>query len=114
MARPFTYANPDAVPEELIQAARDAELRASLGDAALWDPDAPVYPVEADPYPDWDERNSRVISGPLGDAKHPGVPHTTWQCAKVHATAYARERGVKLYKFWTVPGRWFARVGKTA
>lgn len=72
--------------------------------------DAPVE--QEDPYPDYSADNSRVISGPLSNAKFPGQRFRSWGGALSHARKLATEKGVRMYRFWTVTGRWFARIGK--
>ncbi len=91
----------------------DAEIAADLEALAIADSSpapslAPGPDVLDDPYPIWDNTNSRVVSGPLGPrAKFPGTRYDNWASAKL-ATAKA----YTLYKFWTLGPRWFARVKK--
>jgi hypothetical protein len=71
--------------------------------------DAPGPEVLEEEYPDFDNTNTRIISGPIGGAKFPGYRSPTWRAAKAHAAEVG-----DVVKFWTVPGRWFARIRRTS
>lgn len=73
---------------------------------------APGPEVLEEAYPDYDARNSRVISGPLHGAKFPGREFATWKDAEAFVRSDQATKGKKVYKFWTTPGRWYARVAR--
>lgn len=105
--------DPDVVEEELDRRAAEDILRGDELEAPVetWEPEAPDLGTD-EPYPDWNADNSFVLSGPLEEAKFPGRRFGHWREAEAHVTETARTRGVKLFKFWTIPGRWFGRIGK--
>lgn len=100
------------VPKEMAEAEEYLRAAGDMPELVGWEPDAPTDDGNQDPYPDWNETNSLVISGPIGHTKYKGWHAETWQQARAHARTVAQERGVRMYKFWTVPGRWFARLGR--
>lgn len=72
--------------------------------------DAPGPEILDRPYPDWNADNSRVVSGPLGPkAKFPGRRFSNWREAEEHLM-----KGGRLFAFWTLGQRYFARVPKEA
>lgn len=56
-------------------------------------------------YPAWTHETSRVISGPLNHGKFPGTRYPSWRIAKADV-----EKKFKVFVFWTLGNRWFARV----
>lgn len=102
MGRPY---NNDLGPEgdlEVVEDLGSVETPECELDRLL---EAPGPEVLEDEYPDYDNSNSRIISGPIGGAKFPGYRATSWRGAKEHAGTVG-----DVVKFWTVPGRWFARI----
>lgn len=66
-------------------------------------PPGPEMTLEV--YPEWTPSTSRVISGPLNHARYPGTRYPTWRNAKA-----AVEKKYKVFVFWTLGDRWFARI----
>lgn len=98
MTKPDLYFNDDPDPP------------ADLAEDAFPGHLAPGPEVLEETYPDYDDRNSRVISGPLHGAKFPGRGFPDWREARAVITTEMATKGRKLYKFWTTPGRWYARI----
>ena len=64
----------------------------------------PTVPIS---YPDWDASRTYIRSGPLGfESKFKGDRFPTVVAAKQALI----ERHGRLFEFYTLPGRWFARV----
>lgn len=100
------------VPDELVKVAEFQATAEDLPELAGYEPEAPEDTGDDDPYPDWTEATTRVVSGPIGQTKYPGRRAENWQAARKYAREFAETHEVRLYKFWTIPGRWFARVGR--
>lgn len=108
----FTYAH-ELPPEVLEAAAVNSDCPELPEELTEWEPEAPADPE--DKYPDWTAETTRVISGPIGlVAGYPGTRVANWHEGAAHAKAWCAERKLRLYKYWTVPGRWFARVERRA
>lgn len=58
-------------------------------------------------YPDWSRETTRVVSGPVGDARFPGTRFETVSEAREHWTARSRIRAD-----YTVTGRYIFRVDR--
>lgn len=80
-------------------------------DVPMYEPEAPTY--KESEYSDWTEETTYVISGPLGETKFPGTRYATWQDAQQHVKEWSQVKERKVYQFWTIPGRWFARVARS-
>src|SRR5687767_5208973 len=61
-----------------------------------------------DPYPTWKREDTWVVSGPLGTAKYKGTRYATWKEARAEIA-----NRFQVVQFWTLGGRWFARVRGT-
>jgi hypothetical protein len=107
----FMFQN--AVPSALLVAESTKAAEALVPDLVSYEPEAPTEADADVTYPDWTAETSMVLSGPIGKARFPGRRANNWEQAKSFAAEYSSTKRVPLYKFWTVPGRWFARVGRT-
>lgn len=81
------------------------EIAADIGTCKCEDVDLDKPVLKEEEYPVWNSDNTRMISGPIGDAKYQGTRFDTWQ----QAETYARGK-YNVVVFWTQHFRWYARI----
>lgn len=81
-----------------------------IEDEPHYEPEAPTY--QEPEYRDWTSESTYVISGPVGNTNYKGERFPTWQQASAHVDRWVKAKRKTLYQFWTIPGRWFARVSR--
>lgn len=86
------------------------EIAEDLKNGGLVDEDCvdcarPGY--KEDEYPDYNINETRVISGPLGNATFPGTRYNSWREAEKSVASKT-----SLVRFWVHGPRWFARIRK--
>jgi len=87
----------------------DRQLTECTFDGLEWGEEYRIYDTDGRKfdYRDYDERTTRVVSGPLGEHKFPGTSWPDRESARRHWAGRAR-----VLQEYLIPGRWAFRIAR--